>query len=303
MEQRTHPLLGQTEGARELVRAVQAGVPYAAGKLGTSEFDALCWYIAHRQHKIESARAAYPLHVFRHMVMNAGLFPARPNVIDDWSEHMLRDVLPHMDLMIEWNPSSKLHEYYFLESHAAQSQRTVLRALEPYYEDDASDRYTLAIPDNARVAVISPFADTIMSQGPNLHAIWPDKPMWNPNITCIPIQTFYSPLVASTAHQWPAHIQCWEAACDAIVQKVRAVGATYALVGCGALSLPIVTALKSAGCIAIHTGGATQIMFGIKGRRWDTHGFISKLYNDAWVRPASHEIPERASSIEHGCYF
>ncbi len=44
-------LLSQNEGAQELVHAVQAGAAYAAGKLGTSEFDALCWYITHRQHK------------------------------------------------------------------------------------------------------------------------------------------------------------------------------------------------------------------------------------------------------------
>jgi hypothetical protein len=305
MESRKTLLLSQTDGARELVRAVQTGIPYAAGKLGTSEFDALCWYVAHRQNKIESARTAYPLHVFRHMVVNAGLFPARPDVIDRWCEHMFRVVLPNMDLMIEWSPSSKLHEYYFLVAHAPQSKRTVLRALEPYYEDDISARYTLAIPNGSKVAIISPFFDTIMKQGPKLHTIWPDAPLWNEAITCIPIQTFYSPLVSSlTTQLWPgAAGKSWEAACDAIVEKVRAVDAKYALVGCGALSLPIVAALKSAGCIAIHTGGATQIMFGIKGRRWDTHGVISKFYNDSWTRPASHEIPEHASAIENGCYF
>jgi hypothetical protein len=67
--------------------------------------------------------------------------------------------------------------------------------------------------------------------------------------------------------------------------------------------LPIAAALKQAGCIAIHTGGATQILFGIKGRRWDSHSIISKFYNDAWVRPAAHEIPEQAAAIENGCYF
>lgn len=304
MDSRKTPLLNQNEGARELVRAVQVGGAYAAGKLGTSELDALCWYISHRQNKVGTGRAAYPRHVFQHMVVNAGLFPARPESIDGWCEHMLQAVLPYMDLMVEWSPTSKLHEYYFLEAHAPQSRRTVLRALEPYYEEDVGDRYTLAIPDGAKVAIISPFTDTILAQGPRLHEVWPSKPMWNPSITCIPIQTFFTPLVTSLpTQQWPAGITCWKAACDAIIEKVRVVGAKYAIVGCGALSLPIVVALKSAGCVAIHTGGATQIMFGIKGRRWDAHGIISNFYNDAWVRPAAHEIPEHASAIENGCYF
>jgi hypothetical protein len=303
---RTHPLLTQKEGAQELVRAIQAALPYAAGKLGTSEFEALCWYIAHRRRKSYDTLSPYPQHVFRHMVMNAGLFPTRPDTLDQWAEHMLQNVLPVMDLMVEWNPSSKLHEYYFLEAHAPHSKRTVLRALEPYYESDPSDRYTLFIPEGAKIAIISPFADTILEQSSKLPAIWESNPVWSTGSTAhtfIPIQTFYSPLVAGDRHQWAPRIHDWHAACDEIVEKVKQVGAKYAFIGCGALSLPIAAALKQAGCIAIHTGGATQILFGIKGRRWDSHAIISKLYNAAWTRPAAHEIPERSVAIENGCYF
>lgn len=298
---RSRPLLTQHEGAQELVRAVQAGVPYAAGKLGTSEFEALCWYIEHRRHKTHPTQ--YPVHVFRHMVINAGLFPSRPETLDHWSEHMFQNVLPAMDLMVEWNPVSKLHEHYILEAHAPHSKRTTLRALEPYYEPVPSDRYTRAIPEGVKIAIISPFADTILEQSSKLSDIWASEPVWNPGHTFIPIQTFYSPLVAGERHQWAPRHHDWHAACDDIVDKVKQIGAKYVLIGCGALSLPLAAALKQAGCIAIHTGGATQILFGIKGRRWDNHNIISKFYNDAWVRPSAHEIPERAGAIENGCYF
>lgn len=297
---RSHPLLTQTEGAQELVRAVQTAAPYAAGKLGTSEFDALCWYLAHRRNKLHPL--AYQHHVYQHMVMNAGLFPARQETLDQWAEHMLEHVLPAMDLLVEWNPLSKLHEYYFLEAHAPHSKRTVLRALEPYYEADPSNRYTLAIPEGEKIAIISPFADSLMKQCSKLHLIWP-IPVWSVNHLFVPIQTFFSPLVATEQHQWPARIKSWQTACVDIVEKVISVGAKYVLIGCGALSLPIAVALKQAGCVAIHTGGATQILFGIKGRRWDNHGVISKFYNDNWKRPYPHEVPTLATAIENGCYF
>ena len=298
---RANPLKTQTEGAQELVRAVIAGAPYAAGKLGTSEFEALCWYLEHRRRKTHQTQ--YPVHVFRHMVINAGIFPSRPETLDHWAEHMLQTVLPAMDLMVEWNPTSKLHEHYFLEAHAPHSTRTVLRALEPYYESDTADRYTLAIPEGSKIAVVSPFADTIMEQSSKLHSgIW-RTPVWSASHVFIPIQTFYSPLVAGERHQWAPRLHDWLAACDDIVEKVVHVGAKYVFIGCGALSLPLAAALKQAGCIAIHTGGATQILFGIKGRRWDSHSIISKFYNDAWARPSADEIPERAAAIENGCYF
>ena len=298
------PLLSQTEGAQELVRAVQSSTPYAAGKLGTSEFDALYWYTTHRQNKADT-KQAYPLHIFQHMVVNAGLYPTLPDTIDQWAEHMILNVLPLMDLMVEWNPSAKLQEHHLLETHAKQSKRTVLRALEPYYESDPSNRYTLAIPEGSKIAIVSPFWDSILHQVPNLDKIWHTHPIWmKPSHLFLPIQTFYSPLVAGDRHnQWSPHLPDWRAACDEITEKVKALDAKYVFVGCGALSLPIVAALKRAGCIAIHTGSAPQIMFGIKGKRWDNHSVISKFYNSSWIRPSAREIPEGARAIENACYF
>jgi hypothetical protein len=76
-----------------------------------------------------------------------------------------------------------------------------------------------------------------------------------------------------------------------------------AFVGCGALSLPIVYELKKRGIIAIHLGGATQILFGIRGKRWDTHSVISTFYTPDWVSPTVSETPQNAQRIENGCYW
>ena len=54
---------------------------------------------------------------------------------------------------------------------------------------------------------------------------------------------------------------------------------------------------------AIHMGGATQLLFGIKGGRWDTHPVISKLYNEHWVRPAASETPNSIQRVQGGCYW
>lgn len=52
---------------------------------------------------------------------------------------------------------------------------------------------------------------------------------------------------------------------------------------------------------AVHIGGALQLLFGIKGRRWDRE--FSSIYNDAWVRPEENEKPRNANSVEGGCYW
>ena len=296
-------MLSQIEGARELVRAVQAGKPYASGKLGTSELDTLLWYLFYRVNKSDSDKKPYPRHIFQHMIVNAGLFPAHPATLDEWSEHMCRVVLQEIDLMVEWNPYYGQQEHQLLQQFSPQSKRTVIQALESYYEEDPADRYTLYIPDGATVAVIGPFADSVQDQIKHLNAIWTSRTIWN-RPTIVPIKTYFSPLVASETTSWPSGITDWRSACDMIVEKVRASGAKYVFVGCGAISLPIVAALKSKlGCFAIHTGGATQIFFGVKGKRWDSNPNISCFYNSHWIRPADHEIPTRAVTIEQGCYF
>ena len=55
---------------------------------------------------------------------------------------------------------------------------------------------------------------------------------------------------------------------------------------------------------AIHLGGATQILFGIKGKRWEERSkYISSLMNEHWVRPSSNEQIKNMKKIEEGCYW
>lgn len=72
-----------------------------------------------------------------------------------------------------------------------------------------------------------------------------------------------------------------------------------ALVGAGAWSLPLVAALKKNGRSGVHTGGDTQLLFGIKGKRWDSFGF----YNDHWTSLLPEESPRGSERIDSGCYW
>ncbi|MCQ4921441.1 hypothetical protein NE700_22520, partial [Phocaeicola vulgatus] len=52
---------------------------------------------------------------------------------------------------------------------------------------------------------------------------------------------------------------------------------------------------------AVHIGGALQLLFVIKGRRWDRE--FSSIYNDACVRPEENEKTRNANSVEWGWYW
>ena len=76
-----------------------------------------------------------------------------------------------------------------------------------------------------------------------------------------------------------------------------------ALIGCGAYGLPLAVQLKRAGKQAIHIGGALQLLFGIKGTRWENKPEASILFNEYWIRADLSERPRRLDQVEGGCYW
>jgi len=70
-----------------------------------------------------------------------------------------------------------------------------------------------------------------------------------------------------------------------------------AIIGCGAYGFPLAACAKRLGKQAIHLGGATQLLFGIKGKRWGDIG------NEHWVHPLPEEHPQGFEKVEGGCYW
>lgn len=85
--------------------------------------------------------------------------------------------------------------------------------------------------------------------------------------------------------------------------KIDKIDFDIAIIGAGAYGLPLTAYCKEIGKQAVQMSGATQILFGIKGKRWDEHPYISKLYNEHWVRPMTSETPPEIEKVEGGSYW
>jgi hypothetical protein len=221
---------------------------------------------------------------------------------------MINDVIPNGDGYAEWNPMYKTMEISLLNQLAPHSERFPLRSLEPYYIEQPEERWTNMLPEGTKLAIISPFAKSIELQWKKQGAVWSfmRQGLWPEHIkNIVAVCSGYNPYLTSGSGGWSSDIiqLGWQGAVDSMVDKAVNSGANLVLVGCGALSLPICAGLKRRGMSAIHLGGATQILFGIKGRRWATHSIISGFFNDAWVWPLDSEIPTQAQDIEGGCYW
>ena len=91
----------------------------------------------------------------------------------------------------------------------------------------------------------------------------------------------------------------WPEALQHMIDDISKLDFDVALLGCGVYGVPLSAHIKRMGKIAIYTGGATQVIFGIKGRRWDNRG----LYNEHWTRPLPEDIPPRMEMIEGGNFI
>lgn len=90
----------------------------------------------------------------------------------------------------------------------------------------------------------------------------------------------------------------WFEALEDMKEKISKIDFDIALIGAGAYGMFLGAHCKAMGKKAVHMGGATQLLFGIKGRRWDN----SNLYNEHWIRPSAAETPEGVEKLEGGTF-
>jgi hypothetical protein len=80
-------------------------------------------------------------------------------------------------------------------------------------------------------------------------------------------------------------------------------GFDVALIGCGAAGLPLAAKAKAMGKVGIHLGGPLQLLFGIRGKRWDSRPEFQSFFNENWCRADGSETPLEFSTVDHGGYW
>lgn len=294
------PLMTPREANVALSTALDSGKPYMAARLGSVEIKPVLYY--ERIKKLPFGRLLklylsgdiddvlgaekYESHMIDIMCNNAGFFPEDVSLLPRFAR-MMKDDITEMDLCGAW-----LNEYLLKDYFRSSVEFCDLGSLEPY-DFDAPWTSHLA---GKKVLVIHPFADTIERQYLNRELIW-DNPLVLPDFHLITLKA-----VQSIAHEnVPFHT--WFDALEDMERRMDSIVFDVAIIGCGAYGLPLAAHAKRTGHVAIHLGGPVQLLFGIKGRRWDNIPEVSKFYNDYWVRPSASETPVKNHTVENGCYW
>lgn len=272
-------------GNDEIYKMIQSGKPFMAGRFGGTESVALFEYIKYQVNLTNrpSKKSIKDLH------FNAGFFPPTNKEVLKFGE-MMQEYAKDIDILslFKWP-----EEEYIVNRLAKQALLTRASAVEPFKFEHPWSRAL----KNKEVLVIHPFSETIKSQYEKREVLFKNKdtlPDFNLKV---------QKAVQTIAGNCDERFSSWFDALDYMTDEALKVDFDIALIGCGAYGLPLAARLKKSGKQAVHIGGGLQLLFGIKGGRWEGSPRVSKLFNEHWVYPSKKDKPNNFKKIEGGCYW
>lgn len=233
-------------------------------------------------------RPGYPRGAVSRFGANAGFFPLDASSLDRFSATYL-DALTRADALGVWG----LRQEHVLVRSCADARLLELSSLDPILHEEPWS----AELAGRRVLVVHPFAQSIERQYNERRALLFRNPDTLPVFELRTIRAVQS--IAGNR----GGFESWFDALEAMCQQIERVDYDIAIIGAGAYGLPIAAFVKAQGKQAVHVGGAAQLLFGIKGRRWEDQPRYSALINDHWIRPSADETPPGHERVEGSAYW
>src|SRR5690606_11303808 len=222
------------------------------------------------------------------LCLNAGFFPKDEKLTQRFVE-VYENAIKQLDILGIWN---EMEEFMEIPDETVLCK---IRELEPwFYENPWSNHLK-----GKKVLVVHPFESDIRNQynqRKNLYS--------NPNILPeFELKTIKA--VQTIAGQKSEFETCFNAL-DFMKEKISQTDFDVAIIGAGAYGLPLAAYVKDLGKQAVHLGGVTQLLFGIKGKRWEDWTHYTELRKENgkyWVYPSDENQPRDFKKIEGGAYW
>ena len=273
------------EGNKIISQLLSDNQPCMISRYGATELSVLVHYEKFKFKK----EVFWDKNIRKNIEELSGVFPAGEAVLRRFRD-LYVDSSIDIDLLGVW---FKPGESMIVNKYCKKAQLTYLDGLEPYYFENPWTKFL----ENKRVLVIHPFEKSIQKQYQE------NRKMLFTNQEILPTFDLITIKAVQTIANNQSEFANWFEALKYMCSRIDEVEYDIAIIGAGAYGLPLASYVKRKGKKAIHLGGATQILFGIKGQRWDGIEKVSSLYNSYWIRPEKSEVPENAEVVEGACYW
>lgn len=224
-----------------------------------------------------------------------GFFPNDETLMDRFTNEII-SAGENTDVLGTWN---RPMEDYLLRYKMKNCKITYLRWLEPWYVKKEKP-WTYAL-EGKKVLVIHPFDESIRKQYINRKKVFPgtNGELFLPDFELITLKA-----VQTIAGVKDDRFDNWFDALQYMYEQAMKIDFDVAIIGCGSYGMPLASMIKNAGKKAIHLGGVTQCLFGIKGKRWENSLIDKKVpINEDWIYPNENETPSSSNTVEGGCYW
>ena len=295
---RNWTLVPVKEYANTIIKdALLADKPAMIARLGSTELNCMVNYLGVKdKDKYKSVKGFiqgetppwwWNRPIMQQMQDWSGFFPVDVQHLEKFCELMIAS-LPNVDILGSW-----LKEEEFFKNELVNAKKVVLEDLEPFFTPEP---WTKALKGK-KVLVVHPFDEAIKHQY-QVHEHLFDNQLL-PDFELITIQAVQSIAREKTI------FNTWFDALDAMKETIAATDFDICILGCGAYGFPLASFVKDMGKKAVHLGGVTQLLFGIKGSRWENYIVYpyTNLYNEYWIRPGDKNRPANAHIVEGACYW
>jgi hypothetical protein len=282
--------LTETDAYALLQRAIREGRPFLLGRPGSFEAKTVNEYLDFRAHRTNPP--PYGQSTWRRIAASGGFPLETPEEIDTFASDYVHAVL-QADVVAIWKSgvigTGELlrRGAEFIDLGPTNPFGAMLRNVEPW---------TMAL-EGRRVLVIHPFRESILAQFRRREEVTTIQRLWP---TCsldvlVPPQT-YAGRTDESSRGWTGNMQ-------GLMEAVTEREFDVAIIGAGPYGLPIGAFIKRLGRVALHLGGTTQLLFAIRGKRWEQYENYASAMDENWVRPSAAETPPGAASFEQTPYW
>jgi hypothetical protein len=223
------------------------------------------------------------------LAVNAGININSLEEYNSWIKDF-GDSIKNLDCILSWQNNDS-EKQIVKELFKGEFISEDFRDLEPFSHGKDGWHYHLK---DKKVLVISSLKNSIEKQIPNFGKIWEGAELGS----CEVIES-RNPYQITGEDPFFYKDEIWR-----IASLISKKNFDICIIGAGGYSLPLCNFVKSIGKKAIHLGGATQVLFGIRGSRFDRNFKYENWYGgENFIYPVSKDIPKKHYMVENSCYW
>lgn len=287
-----HPILVESSANECVYDTLSENKPCFITRFGCIEIEAVDYYL---QYKNSDGQCVFPDYIKDNMRNQTVFFTPTDELLSKYCQETV-DMIKNIDILgvINCYGKNNSSEEPLIKKYASPNIKLIHLSWimqETFKEKKPWTR----ILEGKKVLIIHPFEKSIINQYPKGEKLF-QNPLIFPKFKLETIKAVQGIDTDSSKNQY----KDWFEALEYMYREIDKKDFDIALIAAGAFGMFLANYIKQKGKQAVHAGGALQLLFGIKGERWNKPGYENILYNEYWTSPLKEECPSDLDNFLKG---